>query len=386
MPGTAAAETYLVMPDGSGDVPTIQAALDAAVDGDIIELGNGTFTGDGNRDLVIGNRHLALRSQSLDRTLCIIDPQGADGETHRALLFVATPSDFLVSGIQIRGGTALSVDDNYGGAVRFDNAASPTISGCLFRNNRATRGGAAFLFETCQPTFEYCIFEDNEATDYAGAVMCAQPGANAEFLYCTFLRNRAGGSGGAISIWNSCAVEMTNCTFYRNRAPDGGGIALRWGPTLTLESTLIACSIEGEAIYSEGGTVSAACTDVYANGGGDWVGPLEGLVGSNGNINLNPLLCPYDSEFKNTCDTSPCASGSATNPPGCGQIGAWGAGCLSCLFACCVAGECQFITPQECEGLSGSLVTDPVYQVCDPNPCPVPAQIETWGAVKARFR
>ena len=43
------ATTYLVNPEGTGDFPTIQAAIDAVVDGDIIELNDGTFTGDGNR-------------------------------------------------------------------------------------------------------------------------------------------------------------------------------------------------------------------------------------------------------------------------------------------------------------------------------------------------
>ena len=32
---TASAETYLVNPEGTGDVPTIQAAIDAVVDGDV---------------------------------------------------------------------------------------------------------------------------------------------------------------------------------------------------------------------------------------------------------------------------------------------------------------------------------------------------------------
>ena len=34
----AAATTYTVNPDGSGDFPTIQAGITAASDGDIIEL------------------------------------------------------------------------------------------------------------------------------------------------------------------------------------------------------------------------------------------------------------------------------------------------------------------------------------------------------------
>jgi len=41
------ATSYLIKPDGSGDFPTIQAALDAAFYNDIIELANGVFTGPG---------------------------------------------------------------------------------------------------------------------------------------------------------------------------------------------------------------------------------------------------------------------------------------------------------------------------------------------------
>ena len=39
----AAATTYIVRPDGTGDFPTIQTAIDAAIDGDIIELTDGTL-------------------------------------------------------------------------------------------------------------------------------------------------------------------------------------------------------------------------------------------------------------------------------------------------------------------------------------------------------
>ena len=49
--GAAVSETYIVNPEGTGDFPTIQAAVDAASDGDLIELADGTFTGDGNRDI-----------------------------------------------------------------------------------------------------------------------------------------------------------------------------------------------------------------------------------------------------------------------------------------------------------------------------------------------
>lgn len=39
--------TYVVHPDGARGFPTIRAAIDAVVDSDVIELANGTSTGDG---------------------------------------------------------------------------------------------------------------------------------------------------------------------------------------------------------------------------------------------------------------------------------------------------------------------------------------------------
>ena len=41
--GIAFATSYLITPDGTGDFPTIQAAIDAAGGGDIIQLADGTL-------------------------------------------------------------------------------------------------------------------------------------------------------------------------------------------------------------------------------------------------------------------------------------------------------------------------------------------------------
>jgi len=70
-------DTCLVRPDGSGDFATIQAALDAARDGDVIELADGTFTGEGNRDVHFLGKAVTVRSQSADPTRR--RPSGGEG-------------------------------------------------------------------------------------------------------------------------------------------------------------------------------------------------------------------------------------------------------------------------------------------------------------------
>jgi hypothetical protein len=83
----AVARDWLVAPDGSGDVPTIAVAIDSFSYGDRIVLMDGTFRGEGNRDLNNQEKNIVIYSQSNDPTLCIIDCQGSPGEPHDAMSF-----------------------------------------------------------------------------------------------------------------------------------------------------------------------------------------------------------------------------------------------------------------------------------------------------------
>ncbi len=75
----AAASTLIIRPDGSGDYPSIQAALNAAANGDLILLADGVFAGSSNRNLDPRGKAVTVASQSGDRTACVIDAQGSMG-------------------------------------------------------------------------------------------------------------------------------------------------------------------------------------------------------------------------------------------------------------------------------------------------------------------
>ncbi|MBD3236685.1 MAG: hypothetical protein GF330_08275, partial [Candidatus Eisenbacteria bacterium] len=116
VPGAVHAATYVVHPDGSGDYATIQEAVNACADGDTIELGDGMFTGEGNRDISWQGKHLVIRSQSGDADACVIDCEGGQTEPHRAFVIEdGDGSSLVLENLTLRSGYA----SGHGGAVHF---------------------------------------------------------------------------------------------------------------------------------------------------------------------------------------------------------------------------------------------------------------------------
>ncbi len=451
IPIISAAATYVVKPDGTGDFPTIQDAIDAAVDGDVIGLANGWFTGDGNRDIDYLGKAITVRSLSRNPAACVIDCQGSETDPHRGFLFHSgeTP-DAVLEGVRIMKGW---MEDYYAGGGIGVSHASPTIRNCAIVGNSAVGGGgvviswgSAPVLENCiisenqcryfgnggglsceshSPIIRGCLIEDNTTEELGGGIYfsgaqlvlqdciirgnsawrgggidfddtslardlnrnggsrpdtlilvenCLFEGNHSEiggaffceeiriaFSGCTFIGNSATYGGGAgASHWDA-SPHMTRCffahnsagsgggalasgydgiyrgcTFLENSAPQGGGLALSLSDfaSCSLENTVIAFSVQGEALHCDGDDTDSlivACCDLYGNAGGDWVGCLAGQEGVAGNFSADPLFCllsPSDaiSPFKLHAD-SPCLPGNHPYGYDCGLIGAHNMGC-----------------------------------------------------------
>ncbi|MBD3235822.1 MAG: hypothetical protein GF330_03885 [Candidatus Eisenbacteria bacterium] len=326
---TAGATTHWVMPDGSGDFPTIQAALSAAAPGDTVLLGDGLFVGDGNRDLDFGGQAIVLRSLSADPQVCRIDAEGSESDPHRVFDFVSGEGrETVVEAITLSGGYADGecCEELTGGAV-YCFASSPTFRDCIVADNYAvTSGGAMICAAEAQPRIEACWFTRNTAAN-GGALMCGGYSIP-EIVDCTFFDNgatTAPGKGGAIHAKLYADPWIAGCTFFGNSASHGSQIYLSdWADPL-LERSILAYGLSAEAVYTtEDCNPVFLCCDIYGNEGGDWTEGIADQLGVNGNISAAPLFCdPSESDLHLHTD-SPCLPGAA---PECGLIGAWPIGC-----------------------------------------------------------
>lgn len=127
--------TVLVRPDGTGDFPTIQAAIDWVAQGDTIALTEGVFTGIGNRDLDTRGRLVCIRGRRLDPTQCVLDCQGLG----RGFNIHSGEGAYT----SIQGLTILNGYSSTGGAA-YIHASSPSFYRCIFKQCVANFGGAFY--------------------------------------------------------------------------------------------------------------------------------------------------------------------------------------------------------------------------------------------------
>ncbi len=259
-------DTLVVDPEGEGTYPTVQAALGSCGAWGVIQLVDGTFTGDGNRDIELPAWPLTICSKSGDPSACLIGGQDTPPSSHFAFRFQeGQGQEVMIRGIGLVGFHSLSL----GGALQCPDG-SPRIAGCLITGNSANEGGGA--------------------------------------LWC-----------GAES-----APQLIRCTLSGNQAPLGGGVYCEDEARPALQNCIVAFSPAGTAVYCDGDAAPVlSCCDLNGNDGGDWVGCVYDQRAARGNFCVDPCFCDELGENYFLYRESRCAGAYGS----CGMVGAMPIGC-----------------------------------------------------------
>jgi len=224
--------------------------MDAAISGDTVVILSGTYAGPGNRDLDFRGKAITVRSEDPnDPSLVIIDCDGTADDPHRGFNFHSyeTPRSIL---------DGLTITDGYhdqGGGINFSDCARPTVTNCIFRENRASLGGGAYA--ESGPTLSNCTFSNNSADGGGGLYNNGDDADCAPVLSdCTFVGNAVTHNGGAIyNLGRGAKPVMTNCQFIGNSVSDGGGGAVR--NNVSGSPTFVNCLFADNSAATFGGAI-----------------------------------------------------------------------------------------------------------------------------------
>lgn len=383
-PASAPAHTWHITPDGLGDSPTIQGGIDLCAPGDTVSLGCGTFV-EANLQVPVD---LTLRSDVGDPAcvtiqgdyqepvlhllsvscvlegLTIANGQGAAGGVY------AQNSDIRVTDCVLRdhhsramglaGGTAnvercVFRDNTPEGGVEVSLFGAGTFTDCQFLRNEADAGGALYCGYPAPVSLTGCLFEENVAsrggaiqsahqidvtncrfarnTAYRGGAirLVASSSATSTVSHSTFLGNSAESvsslyyGGGAIYADGS-TLTIDQCTFFGNTATERGAVLYCIGsPAPTVSRSILAFNLQGPATFCflDAAVPQFDCCDLHGNELGDWSGCIADQDGVNGNFSADPLFCDPVGEDLRLQNGSPCLP--PDSPPGCGVLGPLGA-------------------------------------------------------------
>ena len=235
--------TIIRVPD---DQPTIQAGIDAAVDGDTVLVADGTYIGDGNRDLDFGGRAITVTSENGPEN-CIIDCEGTWVEPHRGFYFHSGETETsVVDGFTIKNGYV-----DFGGGISCFSS-SPTITNCTITGNTADGDGSGggISCSSSSATITNCTITGNTADWSGSGISCSS--SSATITNCTITGNTGAFRGGGISCYYSSPTmspTITNCTITGNTADWFGGIYC-----YSSSPTIQNCTISGNTAARGGGS------------------------------------------------------------------------------------------------------------------------------------
>jgi len=309
--GAASAEIWNVDPEGTGDAPTIQAAIDAAESGDTILLAPGLYRDEVTRS-VKGGSTTAVAFLKRGVALVGEDPFTTfiDGEEHHhCLVGENLDEDTMLRGITLLHGDALDP------------------------SSAAGRSGGGLLLYESSPQLREIRFVGCNSLDGGGGLRVVEPYGDDPLRVhgCAFVYCWSAGRGGGAELVALDDADVTGNTFAGNFSEvHGGGIAVI-GLEARIENNVwwLSCAHgTGGSIWCEDADVGVSCNVFWENIPEIDEEDLECEIpigaGEGANVVADPRFCEVEAEDFSIHAQSPAAE---KNSGGCGLVGAYGPKC-----------------------------------------------------------
>lgn len=308
---------------------TIQAAIDAALDGARIEVTAGTyselinFKGKNLWIYAVGGAAV-LEAPRTGGSLVTF----STGEGPRAIL----------EGFTLKAGTGTQRSGaRYGGGVYISGAA-PTLRELTIDGNKATYGAGIACLGNGTVLLRRSSLTSNIAETQGGGLYAqdCEVTVQASSLVGNSVTNTSSGSGGAASLVTSSGIfennlvlgnvsafqggafyleaaspTLINNTLIGNDAPSGAGV-LAQGSSSKLINNLLTHHKVGTVVHNldEVKTLDVAYNLFYANQGANAGGTVPDVVGQNGNLEGDPLYEDFSNDGRYSNDDLHLKTGS----------------------------------------------------------------------------
>lgn len=318
------------------DQPTIQAGIDAAINGDAVVLADGVHKGPGNRNILFKGKEILVRSAS-NAPSCIINCENLG----RGFLFIQNEN----RNSELRGVTIINAEfgngnGEHGQGIQIENS-SPVIRDCEIRNcgyfysgvfGIGPYGGGVSI-KSGSPLIHGCLIEGNQA-EFGGGIYMAD--SSAQIVACVILKNDASawidsgipvshyeGDGGGMKLYNCNNFLIQDCLVCKNSSKNEfgaftGGISLSQSTGKINSSTIFAhspgmyglvlmdyCTIEMKQniVYASN---SGAIIHLFKSALNASYSDIKGGFPGIGNINQTPQFMDTNNENYRLKSISPC--------------------------------------------------------------------------------